>query len=71
MVRETGGRVVPAPSMDGIGDAFDAILDELREQYVLGYYPSRRRGSGAWHDVEVTVDLRGVEVRAREGYVEN
>ncbi|MDA8016007.1 MAG: VWA domain-containing protein [Thermoanaerobaculia bacterium] len=70
MVEETGGRVVPLQSMADIGAAFDTVMDELREQYVLGYYPSRRRGSGAWHDVEVDVDMPRVDVRARTGYVE-
>lgn len=71
MVRETGGRVVPLSSMETIGDAFDLIMDELREQYVIGYYPSRRRGAGEWHEVEVSVDVRGAEVRSRQGYVED
>lgn len=70
MVQETGGRLVPLTSLDGIGDAFDLIMDELRDQYVLGYYPSRKRGEGEWHEVNVDVKLRGVEVRARQGYVE-
>ncbi len=44
--------------------------DELREQYVIGYYPSDNRNDGAWH--EVRVRLRGnVRVRARDGYYDD
>ena len=71
LVEETGGRVVPLQSMQTIGEAFDQLMDELREQYVLGYYPSRRRGDGVWHEIEVTVDVPGAGVRARKGYVED
>lgn len=69
MVRETGGRVVPV-KFSQVGAAFDRIMDELRDQYVLGYYPTTRRGDGSWHEVRVEVELRGAEVRAREGYVD-
>lgn len=71
LVEETGGRLVPLRSLDSIGDAFEQVMDELREQYVLGYYPSLRRGAGQWHEVEVKVNFPGAEVRARTGYVED
>ena len=71
VVEETGGRLVPLKNLDAIGGAFDQVMDELREQYVLGYYPSLRRGAGEWHEVEVSVGVPGVEVRSRTGYVED
>ena len=60
-------------SLDDIADlegAFAGILAELREQYVLGCYPSVDRGDGQWHDVKVRVGRSGVVVRAREGYID-
>lgn len=71
MVRQTGGRIVPLKSVGGIGEAFDLVMDELRDQYVLGYYPSSRMGRGARHTLKVGVDARGLDVRARESYVED
>lgn len=35
----TGGRVVPVRRPEEIAPAFAEIVRELREQYVLGYYP--------------------------------
>ena len=69
-VTESGGRVVTIPSLDGVGSAFSGILQELRDQYVLGYYPDQAKGDGAWHKVQVRVDGFGLKVRAREGYVD-
>ncbi len=49
---------------------FEGILKELREQYVIGYYPTRVFEDGSWHDVDVRVKRRGVAVRARLGYID-
>jgi hypothetical protein len=54
--------------LDAAEQAFGDILRELRNQYVLGYYPSRNRDDGAWHQVTVTVGRRGNPVRTRAGY---
>jgi len=64
----SGGRVVPVAAADGIGAALAEILAELREQYVLSYYPSTGRGDGAWHPVEVRTTRRGVSLRTSAGY---
>lgn len=65
-----GGRVLTLERVDEAGDAFREILAEMRQQYVLGYYPSDDGDPGSWHRVRVRVDAPGVEVRAREGYLE-
>lgn len=69
-VAESGGRIVPIDGVEEVEPALAAILAELRNQYVIGYYPSRSRGPGAWHDVEVRVGGPGFSVRASKGYVE-
>ena len=69
-VQESGGAIVPVAAPDEIGPVFLRILDELREQYVLGYYPDNRRRDGRWHRVKVGVDASGVEVRAPRGYID-
>lgn len=69
IVVESGGRIAPITQIGQIEDAFESILTELREQYVLGYYPTGLRRDGSWRRVRVRV--RGASrVRVREGYVD-
>ena len=70
-VLESGGRILGVSSPDDIGDLFIQILWELREQYVLGYYPDNRRNDGAWHRVRVRVQEPDVDVRAPKGYIDH
>lgn len=70
IVELTGGRVVPVHAPDQIQPVFVEILNELRSQYALGYYPSERRRDGSWHRLKVRVDRPGVEVRTHEGYLD-
>ncbi|MFQ5350414.1 MAG: VWA domain-containing protein [Thermoanaerobaculia bacterium] len=71
LVAESGGRVVPIQGIDDAAGAFGSILEELRSQYVLGYYPSRDRDDGAWHQVSVRVAREGIRARTRRGYVDD
>ena len=66
-VTESGGRVEVIPDVDQVGAALQKILRELREQYVLGYQPTRNHGDGSWHKLEVRVK-GGSRARTREGY---
>ena len=45
-IRESGGRIEVVDDIAALNDAFAGILAELREQYVVGYYPSADRGDG-------------------------
>jgi Ca-activated chloride channel family protein len=66
---ESGGRVHLVPE-ERLDEAILAIIEELRQQYVLGYYPSTRQRDGGWRPVLVEVDAPGVTVRTRSGYVD-
>jgi len=70
VVADSGGRIVTPGPAGEVRPVFLAILEELREQYVLGYYPSEQKDDGSWHRVEVEADAPGVEVRAARGYVD-
>ena len=70
-VEESGGRIVTIPTLEDVGSAFRVILQELRDQYVLGYYPSEAKSDGRWHKIQVRTSGFGFKVRAREGYVDN
>ncbi len=68
-VEETGGRIEDLESVGQVKGALERLIQELRGQYVLGYYPPSK-GAGTWHDVKVAVHRGGVKVRAYRGYRE-
>jgi len=70
-VNQSGGRIFDVASPDEIRPVFLRILEELREQYVLGYYPDNKRNDGRWHRVKVRVEAAGVHVRAPRGYLDH
>jgi VWFA-related protein len=68
LVAASGGRVLDLDRADGAAAMFREILDELRAQYVLGYYPVTPRRDGSWREVDVEVSRPDVRLRARSGY---
>ncbi len=71
LVEESGGRVLSIESVEEAPAAFREVLAELREQYVLGYYPTSDLGDGAWHEVRVKTSAPGIRVRVRGGYFDD
>jgi len=67
-IQESGGRIEVVESLEELEEAFAGILAELREQYVLGYYPSEAKHDGGWRDVRVRIEKSGLDVRTRGGY---
>lgn len=67
----TGGRSFHVPDGKGLTEVVRGIARELREQYLIGYAPSRAIVAGAdeWRAIAVTVKRPGVQVRARDGYL--
>jgi VWFA-related protein len=63
----TGGRALFTDSADDLQIAFADLLDELSNQYLLGYQSSNTRRDDAWRKIKVDVDGHH-EVRARQGY---
>jgi Ca-activated chloride channel family protein len=68
LVLGSGGRIHELQSIAGAEAAFAEVLRELREQYVLGYYPSTRRSGNPWHRIAVEVRRPGIVLRHRAGY---
>lgn len=68
-VRESGGAVFTAATPAAAAAALREVLQDLRAQYVIGYYPPGR-GAGRWRPVEVRVRRPGYEVRTRSGYID-
>ena len=63
----TGGRALFTDSADDLQIAFADLLDELSNQYLLGYQSSNNRRDDAWRKIKVDVDGHH-DVRARQGY---
>ena len=63
----TGGRALFTDSIDELHNAFADLLDELSNQYLLGYAPSNTKKDDTWRRIKVDVDGQH-EVRARQGY---
>jgi Ca-activated chloride channel homolog len=63
----TGGRVFATDNIDRLQDAFADLLDELSNQYLLGYQPTNITRDDAWR--QIRVEVQGQKgVRARSGY---
>ena len=67
LVQPTGGRALFTNKIDELHAAFTELLDELSNQYLLGYAPSNMRRDNRWRTIAVSVDGYR-EVRARQGY---
>lgn len=69
LATSTGGRVFKAFDLPGLRVALGGVLEEMRAQYLLGYYP---RGvpeqPGGFHPIRVEVRRSGLQVLARSGY---
>ena len=63
----TGGRALFTDSIDELHAAFGDLLDELSNQYLLGYQSTNSRRDDAWRKIKVDVDGHH-DVRARQGY---
>jgi VWFA-related protein len=69
-VAESGGRTYDVERVEQVRQRLAEALQELREQYVLGYYPSVLRGPDSWHQVRVEVAGAPAAVRVHRGYLE-
>jgi len=65
---QTGGRAFFPYSVDDLGQSFQDIGEELRNQYSLAYVPPARPADGAFRKIQVEVARKGLVVRARKGY---
>jgi Ca-activated chloride channel family protein len=65
---ETGGRLFPVYDPAELKEAITYIDNELRFQYVLGYYPSHSDSDGSFRRVRVVANKANWTVRTRSGY---
>ena len=68
MAEDTGGREVEVRGQKSLEKAFDEISEELRSQYVIGYYPTNDKHDGTFRKIKVDVNRADMRVLARKGY---
>src|SRR3984957_9481474 len=68
MAEDTGGRVIDVHNEASLEKAFDEISQELRSQYVLGYYPTNIKRDGTFRKLRVDVMKPDMKILARKGY---
>lgn len=74
--RDTGGKYFYASGLEQLDAAFRQISDELRTQYLIGYYPGTRLSDSEFRRIEIKVDPTTkdyprpseLQVRHRTGY---
>lgn len=68
----SGGRAFFPENLNELEYYCQLVHEELRSQYVLGYFPQNRKRDGKWRKIKVKVTppegLPKLRVRAREGY---
>lgn len=62
----TGGKAFY--NSNDIASALLGAVNDARETYEIGYYPSGVKWDGSYHKIEVQLKKPDVEVRARKGY---
>jgi Ca-activated chloride channel family protein len=68
LVDMSGGRALFVERSDQLDGPFAEILEELSNQYLLGYESSNPSRDGAWRVIKVELPNHGYDVRARQGY---
>jgi len=65
---KSGGRYVSTPGGQALDTAFSEILEELSNQYTLGYRPTNRARDGRWRSIELKLARPDLKSRTRDGY---
>jgi VWFA-related protein len=68
MTDETGGRMIEVHNENNLEKAFDEISQELRSQYVLGYYPINDKRDGTFRKIKLETNKSEFKVLTRKGY---
>lgn len=66
--QRTGGRYIPTPGGQSLSTAFSDIVEELSNQYTVGYRPSNRARDGRFRTIEVKLARPELATRTRRGY---
>jgi VWFA-related protein len=65
--KETGGRLFEVTKKLSLGEIYETIADELRNQYNIGYAPAADTAAG-YHTIRLSTKQKNTVVQTREGY---
>ena len=68
LVDLSGGRALFVERSDQLDEPFAEIIEELANQYLIGYESTNPTRNGAWREVKVEIPGSDYNVRARQGY---
>jgi VWFA-related protein len=68
MSEASGGRFFEVSKKEPIDKIYDAIDEELRYQYSLGYTPVKEDTAAGYHKLHVTVKQKDMIVQTRDGF---
>ena len=66
--QKSGGRAF-FEELDRLDRVFASILEELSNQYLLGFVPKDATRDGAWRPLTVEIPGKNYRIRAKQGYV--
>ncbi len=66
--KETGGRLFEVSKKQTVDQIYDAIQQELRDQYILGYVPDKSPNNSDYHKIHLATKQKDLAVQARDGY---
>ena len=65
---KTGGRVLYPNGFGQLNDVYEEVIEELRNQYTLGYISNNPVNDGSYRNIAVRVEAQDATVSARPGY---
>ena len=68
LVDLSGGRALFVDRADRLDEPFAEIIEELANQYLIGYESTSQTRDTAWHEIKVELPGQRYSVRARQGY---
>lgn len=68
MVELSGGRSLFVERSEQLDQPFAEILEELSNQYIIGYESKNTQRNGSWREVKLEIPGTNYEVRSRQGY---
>lgn len=70
LAKNSGGKTFPVASLRDAQTAFAQVAKEIGTQYSLGYYSTNEKRDGSFRTIRVEIKgVKGVNIRAREGYL--
>jgi VWFA-related protein len=68
MSKTSGGRFFEVTKKEPLDKIYDAIDEELRNQYSLGYTPDKPDATPGYHKLHLTVKQKDMTVQTRDGF---